>query len=427
MKFYMLALGCKVNAYERDAIKQALTERGDIEVDNPEEASLIIVNTCSVTATSDQKSRQQIRKMRRLSPNAIIAVMGCYSEGHLEEVENLDANIVIGTSSRDKLLKYIDEVIEKGNKIVDVSFLSRTKRYEELGAPAFTNNTRAQLKIQDGCDKFCSYCLIPFVRGQSRSRKKEEALREVKSLIEKGYSEIVLTGIEVGFYGLDLYGNEYGLGELIEEILVENPTLRRLRLSSLDVSEITDKILDDFKKYDRLMPHIHLSLQSGSESVLKRMKRNYTKEEYFEKIQALRAIRPDIAITTDIIAGFPGETDEEWKETVEFAKKCKFAEIHVFPYSSRKGTAAANMRGQIDPITKDKRVKELLAVSRSLRDEYEKNFFGKEVEVLFEDYDEKTGYAYGHTGNYLLVKKKSDKSLHDEFIKVMYEEASKAD
>lgn len=427
MKFYILALGCKVNSYERDAIKQSLIERGDIEVDKPEEASLIIVNTCSVTATSDQKSRQQIRKMRRLSPNAIIAVMGCYSEGHLSEAEKLEANIIIGTSNRDKLLKYIDQAIEKNEKIIDVSFLSRSKRYEELGAPAFTNNTRAQLKIQDGCDKFCSYCLIPFVRGQSRSRKKEEALKEVKLLIEKGYSEIVLTGIEVGFYGLDLYGTKYGLGELIEDILLENPGLRRLRLSSLDVSEINEKILDDFRKYDRLMPHVHLSLQSGSESVLKRMKRNYTKEEYFEKVQILRSIRPDIAITTDIIAGFPGETDEEWKETVDFAKKCGFAEIHVFPYSSRKGTAAANMRGQIDPLTKDRRVKELLGVSKELRGEYEKKFYGKEVEVLFEDYDEVNGFAYGHTGNYLLVKKKSDKSLHDVFLRVMYDESSKAD
>lgn len=427
MNFYVLALGCKVNAYERDAIKEALVERGDVEVNKPEEASLIIINTCSVTATSDQKSRQNIRKMRRLSPNAIIAVMGCYSEGHLSEVENLEADIIIGTSNRDKLLKYIDQFKECGSKIVDVTYLSRSKRYEELGAPAFTNNTRAQLKIQDGCDKFCSYCLIPFVRGNSRSRKKEEALKEVKSLVEKGYSEIVLTGIEVGFYGLDLYGNEYGLGELIEDIIIDNPELRRLRLSSLDVSEITEKILDDFRKYDKLMPHIHLSLQSGSEGVLSRMKRNYTKEEYFNKLEVLRSIRPDIAITTDIIVGFPGETEEEWNETVEFAKKCEFAEIHVFPYSSRKGTAAANMRGQIDPITKDKRVKELLAVSRELREKYEKKFYGKEVEVLFEDFDKKEGYAYGHTGNYLLVKKKSDHSLHDTFIKVMYEEGSKAD
>lgn len=427
MKFYMLALGCKVNAYERDAIKQALIERGDIEVFKPEEASLIIVNTCSVTATSDQKSRQQIRKMRRLSPNAVIAVMGCYSEGHLKEAKELDADVIIGTSNRDKLLQYIDKAILDGNKIIDVSYLSRTKRYEELGAPAFTNNTRAQLKVQDGCDKFCSYCLIPFVRGNSRSRKKEDALKEVKSLVERGYSEIVLTGIEVGFYGFDIYGKDYALGELIEDIIVENPKLKRLRLSSLDVSEITPKIIDDFKKYDKLMPHIHLSLQSGSESVLKRMKRNYTKDEYLEKIATLRDIRPDIAITTDIIAGFPGETDEEWNETVEFAKKCEFAEIHVFPYSSRKGTAAANMKGQIDPATKEQRVKELLAVSRSLRNEYEKKFYGKEVEVLFEDYDETEGYSYGHTGNYLLVKQKSSASMHDIFAKIVYDEASKAD
>lgn len=427
MKFYMLALGCKVNAYERDAIKQALIERGDVEVFKPEEASLIIVNTCSVTATSDQKSRQQIRKMRRLSQNAVIAVMGCYSEGHLKEAKELDADVIIGTSNRDKLLQYIDKAILDGNKIIDVSYLSRTKRYEELGAPAFTNNTRAQLKVQDGCDKFCSYCLIPFVRGNSRSRKKEDALEEVKSLVERGYSEIVLTGIEVGFYGFDIYGKDYGLGELIEDIIVENPKLKRLRLSSLDVSEITPKIIDDFKKYDKLMPHIHLSLQSGSESVLKRMKRNYTKDEYLEKIATLRDIRPDIAITTDIIAGFPGETDEEWNETVEFAKKCEFAEIHVFPYSSRKGTAAANMKGQVDPATKEQRVKELLAVSRSLRNEYEKKFYGKEVEVLFEDYDETEGYSYGHTGNYLLVKQKSSASMHDIFAKIVYDEASKAD
>ena len=407
MKFFVFSLGCKVNSYEKDAIKEALIERGDEEVSKPEEASLIVVNTCSVTATSDQKSRQHIRKFRRLSPNAIIAVMGCYSEGHLSEAETLGADIIIGTSKRDKLLSYIDDFQKNHKKIVDVTYLSRKKIYEELPSSAFTNNARAYLKIQDGCDKFCSYCLIPFVRGNSRSRTKED-------------------GIEVGFYGLDLYGKEYGLGELVEDIIKENPTLKRLRLSSIDISEISDKLFEDFKNYPALMPHLHLSLQSGSNSVLKRMKRNYTTAEYFEKVQMLRSMCPDIAITTDVIAGFPEETDEEWQETVNFVRKCEFAEIHCFAYSSRKGTVAAKMK-QVDSVTKDKRSHELLAISRELRDKYEAKFYGQEMEVLFEDYDAKSGYAYGHTKNYLLVKKKSDHSLQKTFDTVLYDESSKAD
>ena len=426
MKFFVFSLGCKVNSYEKDAIKEALIQRGDEEVSKPEEASLIVVNTCSVTATSDQKSRQHIRKFRRLSPDATIAVMGCYSEGHLSEAETLGADIIIGTSKRDKLLSYIDEFQKNHKKIVDVTYLSRKKIYEELPSSAFTNNARAYLKIQDGCDKFCSYCLIPFVRGNSRSRTKEDALREAKALVDKGYQELVLTGIEVGFYGLDLYGKEYGLGELVEDIIKENPTLKRLRLSSIDISEISDKLFEDFKNYPTLMPHLHLSLQSGSDSVLKRMKRNYTTAEYFEKVCMLRDMCPDIAITTDIIAGFPEETEEEWKETMDFAKKCAFAEIHCFAYSPRKGTAAVKMK-QIDSATKDRRSHELLALSRELRDKYESKFFGQEMEVLFEDYDEKKGYAYGHTKNYLLVKKKSDHSLQKTFDSVLYDESSRAD
>ncbi|MCQ2799466.1 MAG: tRNA (N(6)-L-threonylcarbamoyladenosine(37)-C(2))-methylthiotransferase MtaB [Bacilli bacterium] len=426
MNFYVLALGCKVNSYEKDALREALLNRGDLEVDNPKDADIIIVNTCSVTATSDQKSRQHIRKMRRLSPNSILVVMGCYSEGHLSEVETLDADIIVGTSSRDKVLSYIDSFKETRERIIDVNYLSRKKSYEELGAFAFTSNTRGFLKVQDGCDKFCSYCLIPFIRGNSRSRTKEEALKEARALVEKGYQEIVLTGIEVGFYGLDLYGDAYGLGDLIEDILLDNPTLKRLRLSSIDVSEITPKIIECFEKYDRLMPHLHLSLQSGSDTVLERMKRHYSTKEYFEAVSRLRTIRPDIAITTDIIAGFPLETEEEWKETVEFAKKCEFAEIHVFPYSSRKGTAAANMK-QVDFETKQRRARELIDISRSLRDKYEEKFFGKNMLVLFEDFDPKAGLAYGHTENYLLVKVPATSSMQDEMHEIVYEASSKAD
>lgn len=426
MNFYVLALGCKVNSYEKDALREALLNRGDLEVNNPKDADIIIVNTCSVTATSDQKSRQHIRKMRRLSPNSILVVMGCYSEGHLSEVETLDADIIVGTSSRDKVLSYIDSFKETKERIIDVNYLSRKKSYEELGAFAFTSNTRGFLKVQDGCDKFCSYCLIPFVRGNSRSRTKEEALKEAKALVTKGYQEIVLTGIEVGFYGLDLYGDAYGLGDLIEDMLLDNPTLKRLRLSSIDVSEITPKIIECFEKYDRLMPHLHLSLQSGSDTVLERMKRHYSTKEYFEAVSRLRTIRPDIAITTDIIAGFPLETEEEWKETVEFAKKCEFAEIHVFPYSSRKGTAAANMK-QVDFETKQRRARELIDVSRNLRDKYEEKFFGKNMLVLFEDFDPKAGFAYGHTENYLLVKVPATSSMQDEMHEIVYEASSKAD
>jgi len=424
MYFYLYSLGCKVNSYELDALRQSLLKAGHLAEKNIAETDIVVINTCSVTATADQKSRQTLRRLFSASPNAIHIVMGCYSERHALEAHSLGADIVLGTKHRTKILEYIDSFKENRQAIIDVDN-KRETIYEELGSASYSENARAYLKIQDGCNKFCSYCLIPYVRGASRSRQKENILAEAKALYEAGYQEIILTGIESGCYGLD-FSNHYRLGELIADIFKEIPLLPRLRLSSLDASEIDETILEDFRRFPALVSHLHLSLQSGSRSVLTRMRRHYTPEEFLEVVDKIRVIRPDIAITTDVIAGFPLESDEEWQETMIFCKKVAFAQIHVFPYSSRLGTPASRER-QIDPLIKNRRVHELLSLSKELRGRYRSSFFGTKKEVLFESYDKKSGLAYGHTDNYLLVKLPSSRPLHGEMLPIIYSRENAAD
>jgi threonylcarbamoyladenosine tRNA methylthiotransferase MtaB len=351
--------------------------------------------------------------------------MGCFAQEGAERLLSFGADIVIGTEGRKDAVGLIEAFKKDHKKRVAVGPV-RPARYEELGAFAFTSQTRAYLKIQDGCDKFCSYCLIPTLRGASRSRNPSEAREEAKRFVEAGYKEIVLTGIDVGSYGHDL-GPDVSLSGLIRDILDDNPTLCRLRLSSLDESDIDDDFLRLLRDRPTIASHLHLSLQSGSASVLKRMRRHYTPESFLSKVAAIREARPDIAITTDIIAGFPGETDEEWSETVRFVRKARLAEIHVFPYSRRPRTLAGLAKDQIDPETKSNRVHEILALSKELRLQYESRFYGKPLEVLYEDYDPKLGLAYGHTSNYLLVKTPSEKPLHGEIREVIYSKDVAAD
>lgn len=418
-KCYGFSLGCKVNAYETAHIMAALEENGYSETFDVSESDVIIINTCAVTAIAGQKSRQHIRKFRRLAPNAILIAMGCYTKEIGEEALKMGADIVLGTEGRGAILDAITRFEKEGKPLCLVSKRRTEGPFEELMSNYSVAPVRAYLKIQDGCDKFCSYCAIPGLRGKSRSRLQESILYEIKDLLSKGTKEIVLSGVEIGYYGKDLGEGNYGLGELITDILETFPELERLRISSLDQSEISPSFLEAYRKYKALMPHFHLSLQSGSKSVLERMRRHYDPKDYLKTVSLLREIRKDTAITTDIIAGFPLESEEEWQETLDFAKKAEFAEIHVFPFSARKGTYAATLP-DVEPSIKKRRVEELLSLSKELRKSYEKSFYGKELPVLFETYDQKEKAAIGHTENYLLVKVPSDKSLTREIKPVLY-------
>lgn len=424
MNFYLDYLGCKVNGYEVDAVKAAFLKEGYVASETPEDVDILLLNTCSVTSTSDQKSRQRIRKLRRLSPNAILIVMGCYSEKHAEETASFGANIVLGTFHRHKIVSYIKEYKEKGETIIDADKKGK-REYEEFPLLTLSSKERAYLKIQDGCDSYCSYCLIPSLRGPSRSREKDKVLEEVK-VLSKISKEIVITGIHIGYYGKDLRDGKYRLSDLLEDILRENPELFRLRISSLESSEIDDKLISLFEKHPSLASHLHLPLQSGSPEILKKMHRKYDGETFLENIDKLRKVRPDIAITTDVIVGYPGESEEDFLATMDFCEKAKFAEIHVFPFSARAGTYAATLKDTPSDIKKE-RVARLLALSKKLRKEYEDAYIGKSLEILFESYDENKKVARGHSSNYLLVDIPSRRDLKGEVLPVIYDDENRAD
>ena len=418
-KFYIHTLGCKVNAYESYALGEALKAKGYVPTSKKDEADILILNTCSVTGKADAKSRQHLSSLRKAAPGATLLVMGCHSQGHAEDCVRLGADIVLGASSRHKAIDYIESFRDNHEPICDVKANMRKEDYEELGTFSFGDNARAYLKIQDGCDNFCSYCYIPFLRGNSRSRRPGEVISEAKALVSRGYKEIILTGIHLGGYGKDLGDGSYRLASLIEAMLEEIPELFRLRISSIEESEIDDKLIELLATKPQIAAHLHIPLQSGSKTVLERMKRKYDAQGFLDKLARIRAARPGIAITTDVIAGFPKETDEEWAETMAFCKACAFSEIHVFPFSSRPKTAASYMP-DLSPDIKKARVAELLALSRAMRDEYEAGFYGQKMEVIFEDYDAEAKIAYGHTSNYLKVGVPSDHPRHGEIDVVEY-------
>lgn len=398
MKFVIYNLGCKVNAYETRAIAEKLFHAGHILGDN-KHFDIAIINTCTVTHVASQKSRQHIHKFRLLNPKAIIVAMGCDANNEGEAlIKQCGADIVLGVNNRHFLLPYLEEFLQKKNKIVaneNALILRKKCQYEELGVTLVNENTRAYVKIEDGCDNFCSYCLIPLVRGHVRSRAKEAIFAEIDALLKAGYKEIVLTGIDTASYGKEF--NNYNFSSLLEDILKRFTTLYRLRISSIEASQIDDKFLTLLTKYSNIANHLHIPLQSGSDSVLKRMNRKYLVMDYLAKISAIRKARPDIAITTDVIVGFPNESDEEFQETYSFIKRAQFMELHVFPFSKRKGTAAYLMNDVADMIKKD-RVHKLLALSKALKENYQKQFINKSLEVLFEKNDE------GLTSNYIRIK-----------------------
>ena len=401
MKFKIISLGCKVNSYECSALASSFLSRGYFECDdnNP---NVVVINTCSVTATADQKSRQHIRKMMNNYPNAVVAVMGCYSQGNVDYISSeIKPHVLVGTSHRDEINDLIEQYLKTKERIVKVDDNPRFFNYEELGVTSFSENVRAYLKIQDGCDNFCTYCLIPYRRGRSRSRSKEKVIEEAKYLIKQGYSEIVLTGIHVGGYGHDLKDTSFS--DLVKS-LIELEGIKSLRISSVEESEIDDELIDMVIHSKVLAKHLHVPLQSGSGTVLKRMNRKYTPEQFLNKLRVLRTALPNIALTTDVIVGFPGESEEEFNETVEFIKKCDFNMLHVFPFSAREGTGAYLMKNQIDPKIKKQRVQVLLDLSKELWNKYVDKFIGKEIEVLIEKNDSENSCSYGHTNNYIDVK-----------------------
>ena len=402
-----ISLGCKVNSYENNALKEQFLKNGF--KDNGE-YDIVVINTCSVTSVADQKSRQIIRRERRNNPNAILCVMGCYSQKNAEYVKNeCGADIVVGTSNRDKIVDFVKKFIKDKKQIIAIDSDTRKFKYESFGTVAIPNSTRAYVKIEDGCNNFCSYCTIPYTRGVARSRDKNEIINEISTLVEHGFKEIVLTGIHTAHYGLD--NRSCSFSELVEEIC-NIPGLYRLRISSIEESEIDDKFLELLGKYPCIAQHLHMPLQSGSKTVLKRMNRKYNVEDYINKVNKITKILPNISITTDVIVGFPGETDEEFQETYDFIKKVNFAELHVFPFSAREGTKAYSMPDQVKPEVKAARVDKLIKLSEELHANYVSKFKGQELEVILEERNKTTGLLSGFTSNYI----KLEADLPDEYI-----------
>ena len=406
-------LGCKVNAYELSAISSLLLEKGFVESsDHPD---VIIINTCSVTATADQKSRQHIRKMQNLFPHAIIAVMGCYSQGNYQFIKDeIKPTILLGTSHRRDVVELIEKALSSHETYTRIDENTRNFAYEELGITSYSENVRAFLKIQDGCSNFCTYCIVPYRRGKMRSRSKENVIKEAQYLVAQGYQEIVLSGIHVGGYGQDL--KDCSFSNLVEE-LANIPGLNSLRISSIEESEIDEKLINLIKDKNNLAKHLHIPLQSGSNHVLKLMNRKYTREQFIAKIKAIKALIPEAMISGDVIVGFPQESEEDFLDTYKLCEEC-FDMLHVFPYSIRPGTMAAKMEGQISPECKKQRSKMLLELSERLYAKFANQFIGRDVTVLIEKYDDKKGVNIGHTTNYLNVEIPLKESKVGKFITV---------
>jgi len=397
-----VTLGCKVNQTESEAMAQLFREASYLVVSSSEEADVVVVNTCTVTNTGDSKSRQIIRRMIKAHPGSIVVVMGCYAQtepGEVLDIEGVD--LVLGTQDRAKILEWIERV-EVGRKPLNaVRGIWGVEKFEELPQLREEHRARALLKVQEGCNQFCTYCIIPYARGPLRSRLPENAVAEARSLVEAGHPEIVLTGIHTGFYGQDLEEG-WNLARLVRE-LVKIPGLRRLRLSSIEPMEYTDELIESIISSDKVCPHLHMPLQSGSDKVLARMRRPYASNEYQDLLKKLRQLIPDLAVTTDVIVGFPGETEVDHTLTLAFATSCGFSGINVFPYSKRNGTPAADYPDQVLKKLKEQRAKELLAVAHESQATFVRRFIGRPVEVLIEGVDSE-GRAIGHTPHYIQVR-----------------------
>ena len=411
MKASIYNLGCKVNTYESEYVRKCLEDSGYeiVDFDSDEKADVYVINTCTVTNNSDSKSRKEINRARRKNPDACIVAMGCFIQKEKGNLDNID--IAIGNKDKTKVVELVDEFFKDRKKINIVD--RKLDKFEDMYLPNLFSRTRAFVKIQDGCENFCSYCIIPFVRGKCRSKDFDLTIKEITNLVNNGYKEVVLTGIHTGSYGNDLNIN---FAELLKE-LVKIKGLERLRISSIEVTELNDEVLDVIKNSKIIVNHFHIPIQAASDHVLKLMNRKYDLDYFIKKIEEIRKIKEDVSITTDIIVGFPEETDEDFESGIEVIKKINFSKLHVFPYSIRKGTKAASMK-QVDDKVKKERVHRLLDLSKELELDYFNKFIDHELEVLIERY--KDGYSYGHTTNYLNIKiKKELKS--GEIVKVKLE------
>ncbi len=438
-------LGCKVNAYETEAMEQQLREAGYVIVDFRQPADVYVINTCTVTNVADKKSRQMLHRARRQNPKAVVVAAGCFAQVSAEDLKReLTADIIIGNNQKGQLCRLLEEYERNdsqekaqeeglsGRRLSDhgirrpgqaLSDLSHSVEYEEMELSTVLEHTRAFIKIQDGCNQFCSYCIIPYARGRIRSRRPEQAVKEIRGLADQGYQEVVLTGIHLSSYGADFKGDDISLLSLLREIQ-EIPGIRRIRLGSLEPGIITEEFVRELAALDKVCPHFHLSLQSGCDATLKRMNRHYTTAEYEEKCQILRRFYTHPAITTDVITGFPGETEEEFARTKAFLEKIGFYEMHVFPYSVRKGTRAASMPDQVPEQVKKERSAQLLDLTRAMSEHFRMYYAGQEMEVLLEEEAELGGHVYmtGHTKEYIrcaFEKGEKNRVVAGEFIKIL--------
>lgn len=402
-------LGCKVNTYESEFVANELKKAGYVLKDFEDICDVYIINTCTVTNNSDSKSRKTIRQAIKRNPDACVVAMGCFIAANKDYREN-GLDIIIGNKDKAKIVSLLDEYF-KNKEVIIKSYDKRLNEFEDMRINEFPGRTRAFVKIQDGCDNFCSYCIIPFARGKCRSKKESEVIEEVTDLVNNGYKEVVLTGIHTGSYGTDL---DTSFADLLNK-LVKIKGLERLRISSIETTELNEEVLDVLRNSKIIVDHLHIPIQAGSDEMLKSMNRKYNLDFFFNKIKEIRQIRPDISISTDVIVGFPGETEELFEKTIDTCKKVEFSKLHVFPFSERHGTKASKMAGKLPGNIKKDRAKRLIEVSHELEENYMKKFIDKEENVLVEEY--KDGYSYGHTSNFLYVKVKG-KLPHNELVKV---------
>ncbi|MGP4065040.1 tRNA (N(6)-L-threonylcarbamoyladenosine(37)-C(2))-methylthiotransferase MtaB [Oceanobacillus sp. M65] len=418
-------LGCKVNHYETEGIWRMFMDNGYERVDFDHDSDVYVINTCTVTNTGDKKSRQVIRRAIRKNPEAIVCVTGCYAQtspGEIMEIPGVD--VVVGTQDRKNMIKYIEEHKQTREPINGVTNIMKNRVFEEMDVPEFTDRTRASLKIQEGCNNFCTFCIIPWSRGLLRSRDPESVIKQAQNLVDAGYKEIVLTGIHTAGYGEDR--KDYNFAMLLKDLETKVEGLKRIRISSIEASQITDEVIEVLDQSEKIVRHLHIPLQSGSDTVLARMRRKYSSDFYKEKVMKIRKALPGLAITSDVIVGFPGETDEEFQETYAFIKEIGYSELHVFPFSRRTGTPAARMDIQVEEDVKNDRVHKLIELSDQLAKEYASDFENQVLEVIPEErvHDENNPeMLVGYTDNYLKVRFEGTHDMIGKLVRVKINQA----
>ena len=422
VSFY--TLGCKVNQYETNAMEQQFIKNNYEIVENTQKADIYIINTCTVTNMAERKSRQMLRRVKEINPSAVLVVCGCYAQVAKNELEQIpEIDIILGINEKNEIVQIVENYMEKmaeqdkGSQEAEIDDVSKQKEFLDFGDVTYTEKNRAVVKVQDGCNMFCSYCIIPYARGRIRSRKIESVVSEIKKIAKEGIKEVVITGIHVASYGKD-FDNEntskkIRLIDLLEAIN-KIDGIDRIRLSSLEPTIVDEEFATRLSKLDKICDHFHLSLQSGCDETLKRMNRKYTTQIYRDAVATLRKYYPEASFTTDVIVGFPGETDEEFAKTYEFLKEIDFYRLHVFKYSPRRGTVAEKMPNQIDGNKKEERSNKLIELSNSTENKHNQSYIGKTVKVLFEEFED--GFFKGHTTNYMMVKVAGEEEQSDKFV-----------